>query len=614
MMYLPIRCIQTSMENLRAIHPFFGITFLSCKANDLSIGEESDYPMDLNNKQFMDAYHKLYSDSKYYYQPYKSNSKETYWLRHDYASSGLQAINTQTFISAFLHSSAKTWGWKKDYVARLETLLKRNQKGSKLPLLTLAIWIFRNKEWEGPPSANDIKQYFLEAFKITDEEKASLFYDDSRKYSFAEEAAFQEQAVFWSDFDNITPPPDAEPVKGATLSYLELDNVGPSEKLSMEPNSRLNIITGDNGLGKSFLMDCAWWAFTGDWAESSASPHDKDNDAFIRYAFATDETSRAPKETAKFKQGKWERKNGKAIPGLIVYARVDGSYAIWEPINQESYIFSRTDVWEGQSKKIEGLIRDWVTWQNFPDKFPFEKLMQVLKKVSPPDMGELQAGTPLRIVDDARMIPTIIHPYGSVPIIHVSAGIRRIVTLAYLIVWAWHEHILRADLIQAMPERRMVILIDELEAHLHPKWQRTILPALVDVPSLLDDELDVQFIASTHSPLVLASAEPLFCDSADKLFQLYTNEKSGCAELEEANFMKYGRVDSWLTSPIFNLRQARSREAEDAIDLAKSLQLENDPSRKAVFTVHQALVHTLSESDPFWPRWLYFAESKGVKI
>ena len=33
-------------------------------------------------------------------------------------------------------------------------------------------------------------------------------------------------------------------------------------------------------------------------------------------------------------------------------------------------------------------------------------------------------------------------------------------------------------------------MIDELEAHLYPKWQRTILPALIEVQKYLADELE----------------------------------------------------------------------------------------------------------------------------
>lgn len=44
-----------------------------------------------------------------------------------------------------------------------------------------------------------------------------------------------------------------------------------------------------------------------------------------------------------------------------------------------------------------------------------------------------------------------------------------------------------------------VVLIDEVELHLHPNWQRNILPALTNVFP------NIQFIVSTHSPQVIAS-------------------------------------------------------------------------------------------------------------
>ena len=46
-----------------------------------------------------------------------------------------------------------------------------------------------------------------------------------------------------------------------------------------------------------------------------------------------------------------------------------------------------------------------------------------------------------------------------------------------------------------------VVLIDELDLHLHPRWQRVALPRLRDAFPRL------QFIISTHSPQVLSSAE-----------------------------------------------------------------------------------------------------------
>jgi len=47
-----------------------------------------------------------------------------------------------------------------------------------------------------------------------------------------------------------------------------------------------------------------------------------------------------------------------------------------------------------------------------------------------------------------------------------------------------------------------IVLIDEPELHLHPAWQRKILPALQKVMP------DTQIIAATHSPLILSSVPP----------------------------------------------------------------------------------------------------------
>jgi DNA repair exonuclease SbcCD ATPase subunit len=46
---------------------------------------------------------------------------------------------------------------------------------------------------------------------------------------------------------------------------LRLKNVGPASSMTLEFGDRLNLITGDNGLGKSFLLDIMWWSLTRKW-------------------------------------------------------------------------------------------------------------------------------------------------------------------------------------------------------------------------------------------------------------------------------------------------------------------------------------------------------------
>jgi predicted ATP-binding protein involved in virulence len=57
-------------------------------------------------------------------------------------------------------------------------------------------------------------------------------------------------------------------------------------------------------------------------------------------------------------------------------------------------------------------------------------------------------------------------------------------------------------LTQMFPNSRPVIIIDEIDLHLHPKWQRKVIPALSKAFP------ECQFIITTHSPQVLGEVKP----------------------------------------------------------------------------------------------------------
>lgn len=85
------------------------------------------------------------------------------------------------------------------------------------------------------------------------------------------------------------------------------------------------------------------------------------------------------------------------------------------------------------------------------------------------------------------------------PIEALSDGFRSTFTIV-------SDLLLRLNFATRDPEQVLqqegVCLIDEVDAHLHPRWQETIIPGL---RALFPN---VQFIATTHSPIVVASVEP----------------------------------------------------------------------------------------------------------
>jgi predicted ATP-binding protein involved in virulence len=156
----------------------------------------------------------------------------------------------------------------------------------------------------------------------------------------------------------------------------------------------------------------------------------------------------------------------------------------------------------------------------------------------------------------------------------------------------------------------LVLIVDEVEAHLHPLWQRLIVPAIMKVAVELSIAVKPQLHIATHSPLVLASVETVFDERSDELHHLKLEK--GHVVLEELPFVRRGRADLWLMSEAFGLGQARSLPAEQAIDEAKSLQLSEDPSPEKIREVNSRLISLLASDDEFWPRWRYFAEQRGA--
>jgi hypothetical protein len=276
-------------------------------------------------------------------------------------------------------------------------------------------------------------------------------------------------------------------------------------------------------------------------------------------------------------------------------------------------LFSANEVWEG-NRWCEGLIRDWASWQR-EGSTEFSDLERVLETLSASPTELLRPGEIRKVfLEDPNRYPTLKMPYGQdVAVIHASAGIRRIIALAYLLVWAWQEHKAASELRGEKPTHEVIFLIDEIEAHLHPQWQRRIVPAILSVVDQLTGQhaAAVQLIAVTHSPLVLASVETSFDRERDAWFDLDLSDDRKNVVLQRRPFVRHGDVSDWLTSEAFDLKMARSLEAEQAISQAMAVTRMAAPSRDDIERVDRMLSQSLSDIDQFWLRWSAFRDANG---
>lgn len=157
-----------------------------------------------------------------------------------------------------------------------------------------------------------------------------------------------------------------------------------------------------------------------------------------------------------------------------------------------------------------------------------------------------------------------------VPTLAMSDGYRSVLALTGDLVWR---------LMQAFPQsdhplhEEGVVLIDELDIHLHPLWQRHIAGWLRErFPNL-------QFFVATHSPFVAAGA------GEDALTLRLTLEK-GVTQVEEVQTPVALSVDRILQSEAFGQVSPYSPPTQEAIDRYDALarKKKRSPAEEKEFT------------------------------
>ncbi len=582
-------------------------------------------PIAEEERRILDSYYAPAPNFTGYYVPFRASGRKKRWVNSRYPDTTLQRIRTDKFNSALMHDrQTNNWGWRSDYVDELRKRLGEQ----RIPSVHLAAWLYRIVDFQGPIVGGDLARRMFDDFAITAQEME--LFEPLHESDFHEAADYySRQPIDWRKLRTlIGTPPGTPPEEGGTLGHLEMRRVGPAAEIDMVPGERLNIVTGDNGFGKSFLLETAWWALTRDWIDNRpALPSEGATESTIICTIGTADAGETVSTAYDWSRQSWRTVGEPSVlPGLVLFARADGSFALWDPARRAAepdeggFVYlTRAETRDGKQTSrngrttsiSEGLVRDWITWQHSAERVEITILEAVLKDLSPPEFQPpLHVGSPASVPGDMRLVPTIRHPYGDVPITYTSAGISRIVTLAYLLVWSWTTHVRLSALARRPPQERIIFFIDEIEAHLHPKWQRAIVPALLHTIQNLQSNVNVQLFVATHAPLVLASIEAEFDTERDRIFHMDVDNRS--VRLHETSFTKYGDVDSWLRSELFGLRQPRSIEAEEAIEEAKKLQIQKNPSATAVRNVQHQLEQALGAHDDFWPRWRYFAEEHGV--
>ena len=152
--------------------------------------------------------------------------------------------------------------------------------------------------------------------------------------------------------------------------------------------------------------------------------------------------------------------------------------------------------------------------------------------------------------------------YGKVPISRLSLGYQTVFAWTLDIAWRLLERY--PDSVNPLEEPAIVI-VDEIDLHLHPRWQRAIRDHLTGhFPN-------VQFIATAHSPLMAQS-------SLGGNLAVLRKSDDHVVILNDPMIIKEWRLDQVITSDLFGLGSARSSEIEKLLERRRKLADKQRPS------------------------------------
>ncbi|HEX8327272.1 MAG TPA: AAA family ATPase [Hymenobacter sp.] len=160
----------------------------------------------------------------------------------------------------------------------------------------------------------------------------------------------------------------------------------------------------------------------------------------------------------------------------------------------------------------------------------------------------------------------LLSPYGWVRLRDMSLGYQ---TLAVWLTDFASKLFIRYDKSKNPLEEPAIVLIDEIDLHLHPSWQRKLIRFLSEIFK------NTQFIATAHSPLVVQAAGDIQANVV-----LLKREGNHTVVVSDLPDIRLWRIDQILNSELFDEVPAHSLDTEKALDRRDYLLAKKNPTAK----------------------------------
>lgn len=306
------------------------------------------------------------------------------------------------------------------------------------------------------------------------------------------------------------------------IQSLHIKNVGKFDSLDIEFNPSMNIIVGPNGYGKTSILRGICNSFTHyhlsyvrHRAGASYKMYYIENG--VKHKSGVDNLVSVDQQYRNVHAENWSLSKEEGIENSLIvkiptyhilaigayryfnYTSIDGmKRESKQKERQEYYIQNNPAFIESTSMPN---IKQWMVNRYFMvpmewaiiEKENWNRLNQKLSSIAP-------SGTEFQFVRIERDLEPIFSLNGQECYLEeLSSGYKSVISILFTII-DWIEGVNAGDS-ALIDNAEGTVLIDEVDVHLHPTWQQTIINSLREIfPK-------IQFIVTTHSPHVVISAK-----------------------------------------------------------------------------------------------------------
>jgi predicted ATP-binding protein involved in virulence len=365
------------------------------------------------------------------------------------------------------------------------------------------------------------------------------------------------------------------------IESLHVKNVRLFTELNVKFGRKFNILAGPNGCGKTSILACISHCFDAFNYKYSQFKNNSDvwtdiriDDQHIRVGLSNEATMAIQKNNSPQIETTcppFENPNEATNPFLFKYkykmiplfigTQRDIKYEQIQGIEREKQIDEYLSDYSGNATKSicgdwQTNIKQWIINRYFviekewagQIKQNWEQFVEKLPQIAP-------FGSEFSFVETREDFEPKFSLYGNeCHLEELSAGYQAVLSLIVSII-AWIERTMQGDN-RLIKNAVGVVCIDEPDIHLHPEWQLTLRHGLVSMfPNL-------QFIVTTHSPHLLASAEP---GEIIPMPKAYTEDRY---DLEPINKSYSGWTTDEILTDVMGVESLENKDYERLVSAA----------------------------------------------